>query len=164
MNPTPAELFNMIAPSYDPGRILARYEAVFADMPTQKRQLLIKEMLKFLFLRSTYNKGFVPLTGEADEVWHEFILYTKEYEKFCQALPGGFFIHHTPMHLDEFCQGKDKKDVMTDLLQWLPNYYRHFGEFTAEAAECWFLVDFLKQELGFSLSDINNLCKSTTGQ
>jgi hypothetical protein len=31
----------------------------------------------------------------ADDLWHEFILYTKHYEQFCRTAFGQFF-HHTP--------------------------------------------------------------------
>lgn len=31
----------------------------------------------------------------ADDLWHEFILYTKAYEAFCTTAFGGF-LHHTP--------------------------------------------------------------------
>jgi hypothetical protein len=30
-----------------------------------------------------------------DDLWHEFILYTKAYDAFCQQAFGGF-LHHTP--------------------------------------------------------------------
>ncbi len=31
----------------------------------------------------------------ADDLWHEFILYTREYDRFCRRAFGGF-PHHTP--------------------------------------------------------------------
>ena len=31
----------------------------------------------------------------ADDLWHEFILYTREYQRFCRRAFGSFF-HHTP--------------------------------------------------------------------
>ena len=31
----------------------------------------------------------------ADDLWHEFILYTREYDAFCRRAFGGF-LHHTP--------------------------------------------------------------------
>ena len=31
----------------------------------------------------------------ADSLWHEFILYTREYQRFCRRAFGGF-LHHTP--------------------------------------------------------------------
>jgi hypothetical protein len=31
----------------------------------------------------------------ADDLWHEFILFTKNYDAFCRQAFGGFF-HHSP--------------------------------------------------------------------
>ncbi len=31
----------------------------------------------------------------ADDLWHEFILYTRDYDAFCRRAFGGF-LHHTP--------------------------------------------------------------------
>jgi len=39
---------------------------------------------------------FVSMPSQvADDLWHEFILYTKNYERFCQQAFGRF-LHHTP--------------------------------------------------------------------
>jgi hypothetical protein len=35
------------------------------------------------------------LLGSADSLWHDFILDTRAYSKFCAEFPGGF-LHHTP--------------------------------------------------------------------
>ena len=31
----------------------------------------------------------------ADDLWHEFILYTRDYQRFCRKALGGF-LHHAP--------------------------------------------------------------------
>jgi len=39
---------------------------------------------------------FVSMPSQvADDLWHEFILYTRHYETFCNQAFGGF-MHHTP--------------------------------------------------------------------
>ena len=39
---------------------------------------------------------FVSMPSQvADDLWHEFILYTREYDRFCRRAFGGF-LHHTP--------------------------------------------------------------------
>jgi hypothetical protein len=41
-------------------------------------------------------KRFVSMPSRvADELWHEFILYTREYQRFCRRAFGGF-MHHSP--------------------------------------------------------------------
>ena len=35
-----------------------------------------------------------------DEVWHEFMTFTRQYQDFCsKAMPGGQFLHHQPEYL-----------------------------------------------------------------
>jgi hypothetical protein len=41
----------------------------------------------------------------ADDLWHEFILYTRDYQDFCRRAFGGF-LHHTPAVV----LSEDKKD------------------------------------------------------
>lgn len=52
--------------------------------------------LKQFFLAYAHTRKFVSMPSQAvDELWHEFILYTRAYEAFCrQAF--GHFLHHTP--------------------------------------------------------------------
>lgn len=49
--------------------------------------------LKLAALRPDMHYSPSPLV---DIGWHTFILYTREYGKFCRELTGGQFIHHEP--------------------------------------------------------------------
>src|SRR6185436_8464701 len=41
-------------------------------------------------------RKFVAMPSQAvDDLWHEFILYTRDYEQFCKRA-FGHFMHHTP--------------------------------------------------------------------
>jgi hypothetical protein len=41
-------------------------------------------------------RAYVAMPSQVvDDLWHEFILYTRAYEEFCEKAFGGFF-HHTP--------------------------------------------------------------------
>lgn len=159
MQHTSQQLFKFAAPAFDPSIILDHFAKKFAQIPAEKFEIMLQEFLKFMFLQSKYDKGFIPLIGEVDDIWHAFILRTREYEKFCFALPGACFLHHGSSTLDEFLQTQDqnKKAVTQQLLSWLPNYVQHFGKFTPAAAEYWFMIGFLQQEFGFSLGDINQM-------
>ena len=159
MNNDLIALFSYVAPEYDPQPMIALLHKKLASKNSADLDIMIAEFVKFMFLRSSYGKGFIPLKGDIDDVWHEYILQTMEYEKFCLSLPGKKFIHHISLHLEEFSEGKDKKTVIRDLLLWLPNYYRHFGAFTAETADYWMIVGFLQKELGWSLDEVNQFAK-----
>lgn len=75
------------------------YTNVLKKYPTltRKELALVSRGLRQFFL--AYLKGrcrFVSMPSKiADEMWHEFILYTREYESFCRRAFGNF-LHHTP--------------------------------------------------------------------
>lgn len=64
---------------------------------TLKDCQLVSQALRQFFL-SYLNSGckFVSMPSQvADDLWHEFILYTRHYDLFCQQAFGRF-MHHTP--------------------------------------------------------------------
>jgi hypothetical protein len=75
------------------------YERLLKRRPelTLKDCQLVGHALRQFFL--AYLKGgrkFVSMPSQlADDLWHELILYTKNYEHFCRRAFGGF-LHHTP--------------------------------------------------------------------
>jgi hypothetical protein len=74
--------------------ILSRFTDLF-DIPEQEAEDIFNETKKFLYI--SRNPGvFIP--DElliVDEMWHNFILFTKEYQHFCQLYFGNY-LHHTP--------------------------------------------------------------------
>ena len=60
---------------------------------------LFQDMKRFLFLAGTMNKPLAPPEG-IDEAWHNFILFTKDYEEFCRT-HFGRFVHHVPVGPDD---------------------------------------------------------------
>ena len=79
-----------------PAGLLSRLEATYPQF-SRKESALVGNGLRQFFL--AYLKGgrkHVAMPSQAaDELWHEFILYTREYNRFCDAAFGGF-MHHTP--------------------------------------------------------------------
>ena len=64
---------------------------------TRKESALVSQGLRHFFL--SYLKSgrqYVAMPSQvADDLWHEFILYTREYKAFCDKAFGQF-LHHTP--------------------------------------------------------------------
>jgi hypothetical protein len=52
-----------------------------------------QELKKFLVICALTEEGASP-SDVMDTMWHEFILHTRSYQCFCDAL--GTFIHHNP--------------------------------------------------------------------
>jgi hypothetical protein len=73
-------------------RLQARHEWY-----SRKNSALVAEGLRQYFLAYQMSGcRFVAMPSQVvDDLWHEFILYTRAYEDFCQKAFGRFF-HHTP--------------------------------------------------------------------
>jgi hypothetical protein len=63
----------------------------------RKETALVAHGLRHFFLAYLMSGGrFVSMPSQvADDLWHEFILYTREYKNFCDKA-FGTFLHHTP--------------------------------------------------------------------
>ena len=64
---------------------------------TRKESALVAQGLRQFFL-AYLNSGraYVAMPSQvADDLWHEFILYTRAYQDFCRGAFGSF-LHHTP--------------------------------------------------------------------
>jgi len=71
-------------------------------------QLVGHALRQFFLCYLKSGKRDVAMPSQAvDDLWHEFILYTRNYEKFCRRAFGGF-LHHTPaVMMASKAQGKN---------------------------------------------------------
>lgn len=59
-------------------------------------QLVSQGLRQFFLGHLKSGRKYVAMPSQVvDDLWHEFILYTKNYEHFCQGAFGRF-LHHTP--------------------------------------------------------------------
>jgi hypothetical protein len=59
-------------------------------------QLVAQGLRQFFLAHLKSGRKYVSMPSQvADDLWHEFILYTKNYEQFCRKAFGRF-LHHTP--------------------------------------------------------------------
>lgn len=81
--------------TWPPGLLdkLAKHHPSF----TRKESALVSQGLRQYFLAYLgCGQKYVAMPSQvADDLWHEFILYTRAYDAFCRSAFGGFF-HHTP--------------------------------------------------------------------
>lgn len=56
---------------------------------------LFDELKKFLWLSQTFKPTLSLFSLRVDEIWHQFILFTKQYQEFCQSFFGAY-VHHLP--------------------------------------------------------------------
>ncbi len=64
-------------------------------VPADKVEDAVFEFKRYMALVGLGYRGLGMLSPEIDEVWHAFILFTREYAEFCQAAFGSF-VHHVP--------------------------------------------------------------------
>ena len=61
----------------------------------EQYQEAFTEFKKYVALSEICEKKMSMMSKEVDEVWHQFILFTPQYHKFCKEMLGGYF-HHIP--------------------------------------------------------------------
>lgn len=66
------------------------------ELTLKECQLIAHALRQFFmtYLKSDFRYVSMP-SQAADDLWHEFILYTRNYEQFCRRAFGRF-LHHTP--------------------------------------------------------------------
>ena len=79
-----------------PQGLLARLAEKRPQLTLKEQQLVLRGLRKFFLCNLMAKGAFVSMPSKAvDDLWHEFILFTKHYNDFCkQAF--GHFLHHTP--------------------------------------------------------------------
>lgn len=79
---------------FDLARVSARYQQRHS-LASPDVALRERELKRYLVLRSKLPADTLPTPRVVDELWHEFILHTRDYSAFCETLGHGF-IHHVP--------------------------------------------------------------------
>src|SRR5882757_6956308 len=79
-----------------PAGLLERLEKHRSGMERKDSALVSRGLRQFFIAHLMSGKRYVSMPSQvADDLWHEFILYTREYEAFCRRAFGDF-LHHTP--------------------------------------------------------------------
>jgi hypothetical protein len=66
------------------------------ELSEAQRQAVFLGLQDYFRLCQHAGKRMVAMPSQAvDDAWHEFILFTRQYDKFCRAAFGRF-LHHTP--------------------------------------------------------------------
>jgi hypothetical protein len=78
------------------------------DLPRAEADELFDDMLKWLWLGATVTTwanpprlAISPSTKLVDEMWHTFILFSRDYVTFCEQF-FGFYLHHSPTPRSEY--------------------------------------------------------------
>ena len=73
-----------------------RLAARHPELSASQRQAVFAGLLDYFQLCRSAGKRMVAMPSQVvDDAWHEFILFTRQYDKFCQSAFGRF-LHPTP--------------------------------------------------------------------
>lgn len=113
--------------SFPLSNVLARYQKE-TGVSDEQACLHEPELKRYLYICARYPHSGWPMVTTIDELWHTFIIFTKEYHAFCQAL-GAPYIHHQP-----FVDGEriDRQLLERQYQQFLTIYRHELGESPAE--------------------------------
>ena len=79
-----------------PPGLLQRLEKHHPGFERKDSALVSRGLRQFFLAYLMSGRRYVSMPSQvADDLWHEFILYTREYDSFCSRAFGGF-LHHTP--------------------------------------------------------------------
>ena len=107
--------------------------------------VLEKELKRFLILAAINDRSVGMYSKYVDDLWHTFILFTKEYAAFCNKFAGRF-IHHLPI-TDQEKKLEDKIKVYQEFDFFIEKYENTFNE---KAHDIWYLDACSKQEFNFN--------------
>lgn len=80
---------------YPIDEIIKRYRKDYR-VSKKKAALHEQELKRYFILSAEYDdEPMEMLSHEVDNLWHTFLLFTKEYQAFCHDM-FGHFIHHVP--------------------------------------------------------------------
>ena len=97
--------------------------------------ILEKELKRFLIMCMVLDSDYIGMySKDVDNLWHSFILFTKEYAEFGQSFAGKF-IHHAPEINDDKTEDELIKS-REGFRFFVKNYQQIFNE---KANDIWFL-------------------------
>ncbi|MGL5448132.1 MAG: hypothetical protein ACRDBL_12570 [Rhabdaerophilum sp.] len=153
------------------------------ELEPQELKVRLTELVKFLLMSHKF-PGNILFGRDLDDLWHLWIMQSRQYEMFCRATEPGTFIHHDSNdfprgHLDwqdaeKLAQGmKAEKDAVGlvrppppigtpefeegvhRLLSFFTSYVISYGPLKAENVKYWPPVARMLRRLNWSVDEFN---------
>ncbi|KGP62241.1 hypothetical protein EP47_01455 [Legionella norrlandica] len=128
--------------NYRNDKIIARYNIDYPNTEMSGEEAW-QELMKFIWLshkhkidRENYpeniNLDFSCVIHEEmsdiDNMWHTFLLFTKDYHQFCHTYLNGAFLHHDPLSVNNDLISEEQYAL--ELTCYLSYIHEHLGEET----------------------------------
>lgn len=148
---------NNLIETYVSEHMLNAYRRAFDQWDSEKQEIALGEFVKFAILASYFGNIFVPCTRDIDQIWHKFILETKDYFSFCERIRPGNFLHHSGVTYDNYCEMKPARQVVEEDISVLASYRQNFGPFTEKTIGYWHFGNELRLRHGMTLDEFNEM-------
>lgn len=135
-----------LALTYENPALLARYQRDYPQH-TLPADIALQEIIKYLWMTEkqrqdrlafpenpalNFSARMYPEMAEIDNMWHTFLLFTRDYADFCERYLGRF-IHHVPnTNADDALSPEAFELDFTRYLSYV------FDELGAETVKRWF--------------------------
>ncbi|MBD8893260.1 hypothetical protein [Roseibium litorale] len=120
MKTTDLEKMKNVIHSYDLSKVMDAFKKNHPDYSEEKLSRIETEFRRFFEVCGSHNVNYGTI-DTIDELFHTFILHTKEYVDFCNKAFGEY-IHHTPKSIQE----EPKLPIM--YIRFLIDYTRLFKQ------------------------------------
>ena len=81
--------------------VIAKFKEKHKNLTDADIELVIKGLKNYFYISSRSSDIIILPSIVLDDLWHEFILYSKEYNSFCNEAFGRF-LHHSPNDTKSF--------------------------------------------------------------
>lgn len=107
------------AMNFDIKKVMARYirDNGLTEEVACEHEIEIK---RYLAMCAINPKAHYGMRGPIDELWHTFVIFTRDYARFCEEVAGRF-IHHIPETGEDRAKGSDS------YARFLNDYEEIFG-------------------------------------
>jgi hypothetical protein len=99
------------------------------NLSCEQAQLLFNDLLAWMWISAYRQKKghlsylFGPLLP-LDQIWHGFILHTRDYVNFCDRFFGEYFHHHVePIGFEHTLHNEELADFLNDCFDHLGNHW-----------------------------------------
>lgn len=127
---------------YENDNVLSRYQKEYPDTNMTAKEVF-SELMKYIWLchKHASDKKQYPENEslnfkcvmhiemeDIDNMWHTFLLFTRDYQKFCNNYLNGNFFHHDPLPSKQ--QDVSKNKYEEELHRYLSYICENLGEET----------------------------------
>ncbi|HAT8180555.1 TPA: hypothetical protein JA361_14135 [Legionella pneumophila] len=128
--------------NYKNHKIITRYNTDYPNAVLQAEEAL-QELMKFIWLCHKHktdqllypddkNLDFSCVIhtemADIDNMWHTFLLFTRDYHEFCNTYLNEIFFHHDPIFEKNILVSEE--DYVLELTRYLAYIHDHLGEET----------------------------------